>query len=274
MAKAKERTGLRLSVAGTKLEMSVLFKSEGGRSGNLAKTTAGTSGFSFKRYCREHRAPVKSPLTCEAGGEVLTKEGLVHAYDMGGGNMAFLTNEQRDALKPKGDDTIDLLYLLDADEYGWGFAPELARLTGNAHAIIPNTTTSSAQANAKLWAGLLALLQGKVAVARVMNAGSFYHAILSPCASGAIIVHQLYLPEDCYEVPLVDVPALDEATNTRFQAKGDELTRVFDVESVATDPYRDARGEAIAAAARGEAPPPSAHASVKAPKEVDLIALL
>lgn len=274
MAKAKEKSGLRLAVAGTKIELSVLFKADGGaRSGNLAKSTAGGSGFRFKRICPEHLSPVKQRNVCEAAGHDVDLKTVLSGYDLGGGEMAYLSKEQVTALKPQGDDTIEVLYLVEADEYGWGFVPEIARLTGNVQAMVPNLTTSQKEAQAKLWAALLSLLHGKVAVARVMDGGSFFHAVLVPSPTGCVLAHELYLPEDVYEVPVVDVVELPPAHVEVLQKKGDELTRAFSQMDVATDPYREARYEAVAAASRGEVPKVEKPAAPKK-VEVDIMALI
>jgi hypothetical protein len=211
-------------------------------------------------------------MTCDAG-HVVTPADLVHGVDVGGGTMAFLTGAQRDALKPQGDDTIEVLYLLDTSKYGTGWAPAIARLTGNAQSLVPNLTTSQSKAQATLWAGLLALLHGKVAVARVMDGGSFYHAILAPSSTGAIVVHELYLPEDAYEVPDVIVPPLPAEKVSALRAKGDELALTWENALVATDPFREARFEAVQAALRGDVPPPT-PAPRAVEKEVDLLALI
>lgn len=308
--KSKEKVGLRLTVEESKLELSVLFKAEGSSSAtSLAKSTAGGSGFAFKTCCATHQASVNAPKVCAtcrleeaervvemlremgaseealarvvqlASVETLPNERTLKGYDVGGGNYAFLTQEQVAALRPKGDNSVHILCLIEQTEIGSGFRGEVVRLLPGVRALVPNTTSLQPGASAamgKRWSALLALLEGRVAVARVMHKASFRYCLLQPGSTGALLAIDLYLPEDTYDVPLVSVQPLSSAEREAFVAKGSELARGrrFGIHEVSEDPYREARHMAVAAAARGDTPPPEVEVVTVAPQEESLLALV
>lgn len=278
MAKTKApKPGLSLRVEGTKIELSARFVAEGSSSASsLAMSKAGGTGFSFSSLCGTCRAPLKAPRVCEEHG-IVPKENQLKGYDVGGGSFAVLTQTQVDALKPSGDDTINVVALLDRSAVGFVVGSEMARLMGNVRALVPNTTGADAKQQELRWSAFLALLgASRVGVAAVMSKGSFRYMLLSPAKGGAVLAFDLYLPEDTYGVPEVSVAVLSEEHRAAFEKKGEELAAglIFADVDVASDPYREARAEAITATLLGKV-----DVEIKAPvaapaREEDLLAML
>ena len=277
MAKTKSpKPGLLLTVEGTRMELSARFSAEGSpTASSLARSTAGGTGFTFKNVCTVHKEPLKAPKLCEGCGTA--PPGILKAFDVGGGSLAFLTEEQVEALKPKGNDTVHVAALLDRTSVGFHVDPRVANLMEGVRALVPNTTGPDAEEQRTRWALFRALLgDSRVGVASIMSRGNFRYYILAPAPGGAILAHALYLPEDVYAIPTVDYPVLAEATARAFSEKGASLAagKEFSHADVAVDPYRDARREAVEAAVLGLVDV-EVQAPAAAPKRVlDPLALL
>lgn len=224
-------------------------------------------------------AEVEGRLANLGSVQSIAAEQILKGHEVGEGAWAFLEPAQVEELKPKGDDSVHIIEIVPEEEVGPGFHGPVVRLLGNVRCLVPNTTSAQptiSKAMAERYACLVGLLQGHVAVARVMHKGNFRYALLRVGPTNALLCWDLYLPEDTYDVPQVSLPVIKQEVLDAFRAKGQALAGGgrFSLQLVAEDPYRDARAEAIARSLRGETAPVDAPVPIAAKPAENLLALV
>lgn len=261
MAPKISASALTLRVNGTKLEVPVRLESLKGSS----------SSDSFRTVCALHKTPVVAPKRCEACGPTVemnennTLKGWPYRKPKG-----FLTPEQVAALKPKGDNTIEVVGPFKAD---FNVPFDFSRVMG-ADAIIPATEESG-----KRFSTLRTLLAGNPWLARITKRGSFYPAIITVDGNtGAILAFEATLTRNLKPEPTVAATPLSQAEVAGIQQKRIELlnSKLLTLADFDVDPFTDARENAIMQAIENPASITLAEEAkpMHVPQEENVLALL
>lgn len=281
---SKPASSLLIRVDGTFIEVQAASKT-------LAKSDAGGTGISWTTCCNEPildatGQPVlkdgkptvcgekaKAPLLCDKHPDknLRMDEHILKGYEAATG-MVFLTPAQVKALKPKGDNTVRILHLTTPEEAGAPPAEFLAPHIPKMKALTPLDDDEATQTT---WSTLHALIGGRVGYAEVMQAGKFFHALIYAAPGGALLMLEVFLRRDTYELPTVTLNALNAEDHAAIDQKAAKLMRNIDEATLDADPYRDAREKAILdAITKGTAPEVEAPAPAIPAKKVAVSALL
>lgn len=238
MKASKRQDELDLKVLGTKIDARVKIV-------KLAKSDAGGAGFSFKKCCASCGNPVKSPSVCltegcENGGKAIRKTDTKNGWPTKDG-LVYLSHEQVDALNVPGDNIITICETIAFA----GIDPNLFRLMGNNYALVP-------VGNEKTFFAIRALLHEKAGVATIMRRRNFCHALVWASPTGCLMVQELFLGRDAYDVPKVDAPIFapkEREALAGFVARGEEML-VDAATGLDEDPFREAREALVMTASR------------------------
>lgn len=284
----KAATGLKLTVEGSILEVHVAFgaitRKGLERGGSLAPSKK--SEVSFSEFCAEPLplSPEEevlgvAPKTCNTRLRQETKcpnhpralhEKVMKGYDTGGEQFVYLTEEQVERFKAKGEASVHITPL---DMMAPPVPDAMLRLFSGMRYLMPlqledEETTTKFEA-------LRAFMGNRVGVARVTWRRSFFYGLVFPAQAGGLFVQTITGTNRAYGVPVVPTGRLTVEQAMAIGEKGNLAAkgRGWNDDLAKENPYTKGLKEAITAVLMGE-DVEAVEAPVAPKKKVDILAMV